>query len=175
MKQEEKMLDSFEAHRENVLPFTADMLKVKGWVNYKHIRDGKVINEFNLPNLVVSVGKKRAADLLGGTNTPATMTALAIGTGTNAAAAGDTALQTEITTQGGQRHAATVTNITTTTTGDTEQWQWTWTFTGSFAVTEEGILDNNASGGTLLARNTFSAVNVVSGDSLQVTHKIQFS
>lgn len=123
-------------------------------------------------NLVTTVGKKAVADQLGGTTT-APMTAIAIGIGTTAAAAGDTTLESEITTNGGQRGAATVTNQTTTTTGDTERWIKTFNFTGSFSVTEEGILDNNTSGGVLLARQVFSAVPVVSGDSLQITHNIQ--
>ena len=124
------------------------------------------------PNLITTKGKEIAADQIGGTTT-APVTAIAIGTGTTAPAAGNTALETEITTNGGQRGAATVTNVTTTTTNDTEQWVKTFTFTGSFAVTEEGLFDNNTSGGNMLARNTFSAINVVSGDSLQITHKVQ--
>jgi len=123
-------------------------------------------------NLVTTVGKQAVAQQLGGTTT-SPMTAIAIGTGTGAAAAGDTTLGTEITTAGGERGAATVSNQTTTTTGDTERWIKTFTFTNTFAVTEEGILDNNTSGGVLLARQVFSAVNVVSGDSLQITHNIQ--
>lgn len=123
-------------------------------------------------NLVVNTGHKKYADQVGGTTT-APVTAIAIGTGTTAAAATDTALQTEITTNGGARGAATVSNTTTSTTGDTEQWQKTFTFTGSFAVTEEGLFDNNASGGIMLAHQVFAAVNVVSSDTLQVTHKIQ--
>jgi len=125
-------------------------------------------------NLVVTVGKQAVAQQTGGTTT-APVTAIAIGTGTVAAAAADTTLGTEITTAGGARGAATVTNTTTTTTGDTEQWVKTFTFTATFAVTEEGILDNNTSGGVLLARQVFSAVNVVSGDSLQVTHTLKIS
>jgi hypothetical protein len=123
-------------------------------------------------NLVTTVGKAAVADQLGGTTT-APMTCVAIGIGTDAAAAADTTLGSEITTNGGERGAATVSNQTTTTAGDTERWIKTFTFTGAFAVTEEGILDNNTAGGVLLARQVFSAVNVVSGDSLQITHNIQ--
>lgn len=123
-------------------------------------------------NLVTTVGKRVVADQLGGTTTTP-VTAMAIGTGTTAAAAGDTALQTEISTGGGVRGAATVSNQTTTTTGDTERWVKTFSFTSSFAVTEEGLLDNNTSGGKLLAHQVFSAVNVVNGDSLQITHNVQ--
>lgn len=132
---------------------------------------GRWTTQAVLGNLITTKGKELIVDQLGGTTT-APVTAVAIGTGTNAAAAGDTALQTEITTNGGQRGAATVTNVTTTTTNDTEQWVKTFTFTGSFAVTEEGLLDNNTSGGNLLARQVFSAINVASGDSLQITHKV---
>jgi len=123
-------------------------------------------------NLVVTVGKQAVAQQLGGTTT-SPMTAIAIGIGTTAAAAGDTALESEITTGGGERGAATVSNQTTTTTGDTERWIKTFNFTDSFAVTEEGIFDNNTSGGILLARQVFSAVSVKNGDSLQITHNIQ--
>jgi len=123
-------------------------------------------------NLVTTVGKKAVADQLGGSTT-SPMTAVAIGIGTTPAAAGNTTLESEIVTNGGERGAATVTNQTTTTTGDTERWIKTFNFTGVFAVTEEGILDNNTSGGVLLAHQIFSAVNVISGDSLQITHNIQ--
>jgi hypothetical protein len=125
-------------------------------------------------NLVTTVGKQVVAKQLGGTTT-APVTAIAIGIGAVAANAADTALGSEIVTNGGERGAATVTNATTTTTGDTEQWVKTFTFTGSFAVTEEGLLDNNTVGGILLARQVFSAVNVVSTDTLQITHKIQIT
>lgn len=130
------------------------------------------INPIARPNLIVNTGHKRYADQIGGTATTP-MTALAIGTSTTAAAAGDTALGAEITTSGGGRGAATVSNTTTLITGDTEQWQKTWSITGSLAITEEGIFDNNTSGGTLLAHNIFSVVNVVNSDTFQVTHKIQ--
>lgn len=123
-------------------------------------------------NLITTKGKQITAQQLGGTTT-APVTAMAIGTGTTAAAAGDTALETEATTNGGERGAATVSNQTTTTTGDTERWVKTFSFTGSFAITEEGLLDNNTSGGNLLAHQVFSAVNVISGDSLQITHNVQ--
>lgn len=121
-------------------------------------------------NTVTTRGKQICADQLGGTATTP-VTAVAIGIGTPSS----TALGSEITTGGGARGAATVTNQTTTTTGDTEQWVKTFNFTSSFAVTEEGLFDNNSSGGNMLASQSFSAVNVVNGDSLQITHKVKFS
>lgn len=119
-------------------------------------------------NTITTKGKAITADQLGGTTTaPVTAIALGIGTG------GTTSLNSEITTNGGARGAATVTNTTTTTTGDTEQWVKTFTFTGSFAITEEGLFDNNTSGGNLMAYQTFSAINVVDTDTLQITHKVK--
>ena len=133
---------------------------------------GRWTNQAVKSNLVPTVGKAAVADQLGGTTT-SPMTAIAIGIGAGGPAAGDTALNSEITTNGGERGAASVSNQTDTTAGDTERWIKTFTFTGTFAVTEEGILDNNTSGGVLAARQLFSAVNVVSGDSLQITHNIK--
>ncbi|MGA2443687.1 MAG: hypothetical protein ABSH08_22255, partial [Tepidisphaeraceae bacterium] len=65
-----------------------------------------------------------------------------------------------------------LTQVNTSVANDTTQLVHTWTFSATFAVTEEGILDA-ASTGNLLARQVFSAINVVSGDSLTVTHKYQ--
>lgn len=121
-------------------------------------------------NTITTVGKKASADQIGGTTTTP-FTAIAIGVGTPSA----TALGSECTTNGGSRGAATVTNETTTLTGDTERWVKTFTFTGSLALTEEGIFNNNTSGGIMLASQTFSAVNVVNTDTLQVTHNIKYA
>jgi hypothetical protein len=135
---------------------------------------GLWVNKSVSHNLVTTKGKEIIAKQLNGVTT-APVTAIAIGTGTTSPVAGNTALETESTTNGGARGAATASNATVTTTGDTAQWVKTFTFTGSIAVTEEGLLDNNTSGGNMLARNTFAAINVVNGDSLQITHKIQLT
>lgn len=119
-------------------------------------------------NLVTNAGKAGVASRINGSGSEAAFTYTAIGIGTTAAAAADTTLESEITTNGGQRASATVSRVTTDVTNDTARHVKTFTFTGSFAVTEAGIL-NAASSGVLLNRNVFSAVNVVSGDTLQVT------
>lgn len=129
---------------------------------------GSWSSEMKLANLVTNAGKAAVASRINGSGGLAAFTYLAIGTGATAAAAGDTALQTEITTNGGARAAATASRVTTDVTNDTARLVYTWTFSGSFAVTEAGAL-NAASSGDLLNRQVFTAVNVVSGDSLQVT------
>lgn len=98
------------------------------------------------------------------------------GTGTNAEAAADTALQTELTTQyatdntrptGSQASATAGANATYTTVATLSPDSG-----GTIAITEHGILSQAATGGgTLLDRTVFSAVNLVAGsDSLQATY-----
>lgn len=123
-----------------------------------------------ISNLVVSAGSAGVASRINGDGAEAAFTYIAIGIGTTGAAAGNTALESEITTNGGERGAAAASRVTTDVTNDTAQLVLTYNFTGTFAVTESGVL-NAASTGTLLARQTFTAINVISGDSLQVTWK----
>lgn len=129
---------------------------------------GKWQNEMHLANLITNAGMAAVASRINGAGSEAAFTYLAIGTGNTAAAATDTALQTEITTGGGARAAATASRVTTDVTNDTARLVYTWTFSSNFAVTEAGAL-NASSSGVLLNRQVFTAVNVVSGDSLQVT------
>lgn len=124
----------------------------------------------NISNLVTNAGMAGMASRANGAGSEAAFTYIAIGTGTTAAAATDTALQTEITTGGGARASATASRVTTDVTNDTAQLVNTFSFTSSFAVTESGVL-NAASSGVLLARQVFSAINVANGDSLQITWK----
>lgn len=121
-------------------------------------------------NTITTVGKQASAQQIGGTTT-SPVTAIAIGVGTPSA----TALGSESSTNGGTRGAATVSNQTTTLTGDTERWVKTFTFSGSLALTEEGLFDNNTSGGVMLASQSFSAVNVVNTDTLQITHNVKYA
>lgn len=125
-------------------------------------------------NLVTTAGKAGAAGRLMGSGAPAAFTYIAVGTGTTAAAAGDTTLQTETATSGLSRVSGTVSLVTTSTTNDTAQVTTTFTVSGTVAVTESGVL-NASSSGTLLCRQVFSAINVASGDSLQITWKVQES
>jgi hypothetical protein len=68
--------------------------------------NNKVVQETN--NLVVTAGKEWVADRMNDVNT--VMTHMAVGTGTTAAAAGDTALGTQL-----DRNALTSTTVTNNT------------------------------------------------------------
>lgn len=120
--------------------------------------------------MITNAGMAEVAGLIG-TDTQGDVTAfdyIAIGTGTTAPSASDTTLASEQ-----QRAAATGTRVTTTVTNDTLQLvKDAFTFSGSYAITEVGVF-NASTGGTMLSRSTFSAVNVTSNDTLKVTVKIQ--
>lgn len=133
---------------------------------------GHWATEKNIRNLVTNAGFAGSAGRLMGSGSPAAFTWIAVGTGATAAAAGDTALQTESTTSGLARVSGTVSLVTTTQTNDTAQVTTTFSVTGTVAVTESGVL-NAASVGTLLTHQVFSAINVASGDSLAITWKVQ--
>lgn len=146
-----------------------DKLRLVGNVTLKHIRNGEVLQEVQLKNLITNAGLALLAGRLNGSGSPAAATYLALGIGTTAANASDTALESEITDSGLTRQAATVSLVTTTVTNDTARLTYTWTASGSKAITEVGAL-NASSSGTLLGRRVFSAVNVVSSDQIQVTY-----
>jgi len=134
---------------------------------FGHFSDKLVIS-----NLITTLGVAGIAARINGSGSPAAYVYVALGLGTAVAADADTQLESEITTSGGARASASVSVVTTDTAGDTAQLQNTFNFTtgGTFAICESGVL-NAASDGTLLAHQVFSAINVASGDSLQVTWK----
>lgn len=86
------------------------------------------------------------------------------GVGTTAAAVGDTTIET---TDGESRATGTQTEASATV----YQSVGTVTYTTTKAVTEHGLF-NDATTGTLMDRTVFSAINVVSGDSIQFTYSL---
>jgi len=137
-----------------------DDLKLTGAVSIA--LNNEVVHETN--NLVVTDGKKWVADRMNDANT--VMTHMAVGTGTNAAAAGDTTLQTEL-----DRNALT----STTVTDNAVAYVGTWAAgDGTGAITEAAIFDAS-SAGDCLARTVFSVVNKGAADSMTVTWTITVS
>jgi hypothetical protein len=129
---------------------------------------GNWSNQKVVSNLVTSAGQAGIASRINGSGAEAAFTYIALGTGTNAAAAGDTTLQTETSASGLARVAATASRVTTDVSNDTARLTTTFTAGASAALTEAGVF-NASSNGTLLARQVFSAVNVVSGDTFTPT------
>ena len=133
-----------------------------GQVLIQHLdADGNIKAEQKVKNLVVTTGKNYiASKMTATTNSPVSMTHMAIGTGTTTPAAGDTALGTQtgrVTLAGSSVSSNAITYTATFPAG-----------TGTGAITEAGIF-NASSGGTMLCRTTFPVVNKASGDSIAIT------
>ena len=135
---------------------------------------GRWTDKLVIHNTTTNTGFAGCASRFNGDGAEAAFTYLAVGTGTTAAAATDTALESELTTDGLARAAATCSRVTTSVTNDTAQLDHTWAVTGSEAVTEAGAF-NDSSAGIMAGRQVFSAINVADGDNLQVVYKFQFS
>lgn len=129
---------------------------------------GRYVTTLRVANTVVNVGEAGIASRINGSGSEAAFNFVAIGTGTASVNNTDTALATEITTGGGARASATASRTTTNVTNDTATLVITYNFTATLAVTEAGAF-NASSAGTMLNRQTFSAINVEDGDSLEIT------
>ena len=125
--------------------------------------NGEVVREVD--NLVVTAGKGFVASRMAGTSANV-MSHMAIGTGSTAAAVGDTALGNEAA-----RTALTSTNVS----GAVVTYVDTFAAgTGTGAITEAAIL-NASSGGTMLCRTVFSVVNKGASDSMTITWTVTAS
>jgi len=135
-------------------------LSIHGHANFRQFRDGRLVDSWDADNLITDDGFDFIADVIGNGTQPADMDNIAVGTGTTAADAADSTLETELF-----RKAAVFAHISGTKT---------FTFTVTFdpgeatgAITEAGVL-NAASLGVLLDRLVFPVKNIGAGDSLTV-------
>jgi len=143
-----------------VLELPSESASLRGWTEITHIRGNRVIG-FQRYNTVTDLGRAIISGALIATGTPPTH--IAIGTGTPST----TALGAET-----HRQSAARSQVTTTITNDTAQYEYTFAFAGGYSITEAGLF-NAASGPTMVCSQTFTAVVVVSGDSLRITWKLQ--
>lgn len=143
-----------------------DQLKVTGDVLVQVFdKDGNVKEERSIKNLVVTTGKTFIASRMVGTSATA-MSHMAIGASSTSAAAGDTALGSElgrVALSSSGSSGAVVTYVASFPAG-----------TGTGAVVEAGVL-NASSSGTLLCRTVFSVVNKGADDSMSITWTITVS
>ena len=148
-----------------------ESLKIKTIINEEVIRDGKTVLKQVSENLTPNTGLAGFIKRMGGDVSTDGFTYLALGTGTTAATATDTTLETEITDSGLARASATVSYETTTTAGDTLQLYKSFTATGSKNVSEIGIL-NDATTGVLGGRVVKTAVPLEADDVYSVTYQV---
>ena len=141
-----------------------DQLKMKGSLQVR--LNDEVVREVD--NLVVTAGKgyvasRMKSDASGGS---AIMSHMGIGSGSTSAAAGDTALGSQL-----GRVALTSTGISGAVLTYTASFA---AGTGTGAVTEAGLF-NASSSGTMLCRTVFSVVNKGSSDSMTITWTVTVS
>ncbi len=138
-------------------------LSCRGWVEL--YKNGKLVRR--IPNRVVNTGLALTSLLLTGSGTAPGY--IAIGKGTTAPTATDTALENEYA-----RGVATRTRGTTSVENDTAIYEREFAFTESAAITESGLF-NASTSGTMFNRATFSAVSLQNGDHLLVRWKVKVS
>lgn len=136
-----------------------DTIKVTGELKLTLTKPDGNTHETVIPNIVVTDGKEYIASRMKDATATA-MSHMAIGTGSTAAAAGDSTLGTE---------AGRVSLTSTTVTSNAVAYVATFgAGTGTGAITEAGIF-NASSSGTLLCRTVFSVINKGAADTLGIT------
>lgn len=138
---------------------------VKTYINVHAVlrdNEGNLKYEERGANLVTTAGKQHIADQLSSSPGGAAMSHMAVGTGSVAAAIGDTGLGTEV-----DRNA--LTSRTDSGAVVTYVADWAAGDATNSALREAGIF-NAASSGTLLARYVFaSAIDKQASDTLQIS------
>ena len=146
-------------------------IKMIGDVNIKRFaEDGSLIEERQVKNLVVTVGKNYIANRMQGNSVASVMNTMAIGINSTTPAVAQTTLQSEAGRVAMASFSASGNQVTATATFPAG--------TGTGAITEAGIFNPSsagASGGTMLCRTTFPVVNKAAGDSIAVTWVITVS
>lgn len=129
--------------------------------------DGRVEHLGVVSNRVVTTaGVTALANAFLNTFEPENFNYHASGTGTTAEAVGQTALVTEV--------ASRVAGTQSSPSAGVYRTVATITYAAGFAITEHAILSAN-SGGTMLDRSVFAAVNVSNGDSIQFQYDLTLS
>lgn len=144
-----------------------DKIKATGLVSFVLTDENGNVKLQQEKNLVVDSGLAYIASRMVGV-AKNVMSHMAVGTGTNAAADAQTALQTE-----SARVALTSTTIVTTTVAN-DSVQYVATFnpgTATAAITEAGIF-NASSAGDMLCRTKFDVINKGALDTLTITWKV---
>ena len=140
-----------------------EQIGIKGKLKIQLIRDGKVIQEEKVNNVIVTTGKSLVASLVSGSGTA--FSYMAIGTDNTTEVVGDTTLTSEIGRV-----------VLTSKTAAANVISYIGDFpagTGTGTITEAGVL-NASSSGTMLNRATFSSITKSASDALKITWTVTF-
>jgi hypothetical protein len=145
-------------------------MKVTGAIKFElRDKDGLLKDSREVHNVITTAGKTYlAAWLAAASQAGKFMSYVGLGTGTDAADAGDTDIKTPF---------SPVARSLGVLTSATNVWQSVSTFdagTCTGAITEAGVFSASTSG-TLMAHQVFSVINKGASDSLVVTWQVTFS
>jgi hypothetical protein len=149
-----------------------DTIKLRGSIEMNLMDlEGNLVEKIIQHNVVVTAGRSWVLQQICSSAivTSQSITQMAVGTGTsNAPATSDTTLQSETTRVG------IGTFSTANLTANPPSWQAQASFATNQANTTLGevALFNSSSGGTMLARATFSTVNKTTSNTLSISYTI---
>lgn len=159
MENHREAFDLEEALRSSLTTGHQDGLKMTGTMDAVLIKPDGTVTTYTRKNIIVTVGFDFIADAIGKpSGRPSVMSHIAVGTSSVGAAAGDTALKSELA-----RKAATYSH-----TVGTKSFQFETTFNPGEAIgaiTEAGVV-NASSGGILFDRVVFDVINKGNDDTL---------
>jgi len=129
-------------------------------------RRGHIIKKIVKRNLITDAGIQYIVQALAAQVSLAAFKYIAVGSGTTPPSGSDTGLESEVT-----RVEGTISLESTNISNDTLRVDASITFDASYTIAESGLF-NAATGGTMLARQTFDAFTVDAGYTLDVTWRI---
>ena len=147
-----------------------DKVQMKGWVNLKHFRQGKLIEERDAHNTIQTVGIEKLAKFL---TAEYTGSISHMGIGLNTGAQGDapalTTLDSEVSpTTGLASTTHTILTSRSMTGAGIDTFVTTFTIGASVLAKEVGLFDASANG-NMFARQQFAVLSLVATDTLQCT------
>ncbi len=145
-------------------------LTVSGHVVVSVMREGTEVYHYEDHNLITDSGKDFISAQIGSASAASNgANYVALSSDSTAPAATDTSLAGEITGNGLDRAQGTYSHTVGT---DNYTVQRAFTATGAVSNIQKTGLFTASSGGTMVAENTFSSVDLISGDQLTVTWTI---
>lgn len=159
-----------------LIPKYKNMIELSGSLSLvlTDTESGEIREELYVPNLVVNAGKTFIASRMIGTSATV-MTHMAIGEGSTAEAATQTALVTELTQAGYARASLTSSSASNVVTYSANFAANNPSAPAGGVVLREAGIFNAATGGTMLCRTVYPTVTKLPADALTITWTITIS
>jgi hypothetical protein len=148
----------------------SEIVYAKGQVAVSVVRNGDEIYHYEDHNLITNSGKDFISAQIGSTSTGSNgANYIALSSDSTAPAATDTTLTGEISGSGLDRAIGSYSHTAGTNTFTVQK---AFTASGTVSSVQKTGLFTASSSGTMMAENTFTSVNLLSGDQLTITWTI---